>query len=341
LERGEPDPAYFFPGPELFHKNKALAKIVEVVPEGHRDFNLDRFYGGETELEAVLNAARTLPFLSSRRVVLLRNLEKIRAGSAQADLLKTYLEDPVPETVLVLMTEDAAAAKSWSKKLAGLCKEVVFRSLKGQSLGAAVRDLAVERGVRILPEAVQRLVEEVGGDLTRLSQEVEKLALAAGPGGEIGVADVHLLVCGYAYQTMFDFVQSVCERDIRKSMTLASHLFEAGADPGGIIGMLAKRLRTIWYLAGDRSGRRSGVPASFRVQKWQLADLRRQAAGFTKDDVERLLEDLLRMDLMIKTKPVSFRLLLEEFVLSIGGKGISVRVCGNRRHVHTGVVPHR
>jgi DNA polymerase-3 subunit delta len=271
-------------------------------------------------MDEILSTARTLPFISSRRVVLVRSLEKIKAASGDAALLVTYLENPVPETVLVLMTEDTMAGKGWSKKLAGLCEEVAFRPLKGRALAAAVRQLAEEKEIRIGPEAVERLVDETGADLTRLSQEVEKLSLAAGPGGEVGIADVHLLVCGYAYQTMFQFVQSVCDRDIRKSMTLAANLFEAGADPGGLIGMLAKRLRILWYLTGDDSGRRGKVPSSFRVQSWQISDLQRQAAGFGRSELELLLEDLLRMDHSVKSKPVSFRLLLEEFVLSLAGK---------------------
>lgn len=272
-------------------------------------------------MDEIVSVARTLPFISSRRVVLVRSLEKLKASSGDTALLVSYLQDPVPETILVLMTEDAMAGKGWSKRLAGLCEEVAFKPLKGGALAAAVRQMAEEREIRILPEAVGRLVDEAGSDLTRISQEVEKLSLAVGPGGEVGIADVHLLVCGYAYQTMFQFVQSACDRDVRKSMTLAANLFEAGADPGGLIGMLGKRLRTLWYFTGDSSGRREKVPPSFRVQAWQHSDLQRQAAGFSRAEVEKLLDDLLRMDHAVKSKPVSFRLLLEEFVLSLGGKG--------------------
>jgi DNA polymerase-3 subunit delta len=297
-----------------------VEKIVGVIPRDQRDFNLDRFHLPDSSLDEALLAARTLPFLSSRRIVLLQGLEKIGAASVDADLLERYLKEPVPETTLVLITEDAAAGRTWSKKLAGLCEVVVFKPLSGRSLPAAVGRFAQERNVRILPEAVERLVEEAGGDLTRLRQEVEKLSLFVGPGGQVGAAEVHLLVCGYAYQAMFEFVQSVCERDIRRSMMLAANLFEAGADPAGVVGMLAKRLRTIWYLAADDSGRTGSVPGAYRIQKWQLGDLRRQAAGFSRKEVESLLEKLFHIDRMVKSRPVSFRLLLEDFVLSLGGK---------------------
>jgi len=304
-------------GQEVFQKNNVLQKIREVIPEGQRDFNLDQFYGGEAELEEVLSIARTVPFLSPRRVVVLRNVERIKLSAGREALLKAYLKDPVPETVLVALTEDPAAVKTWSKKFAGSWVEVVFRPLKGQPLRAAVKNLVRERGVRIRAEAVDRLVEEVGGDLMRISQEVEKLALAVGPEGEIGVPDVHLLVCGYSYQTMFDLVKAAGFRDVGGGMTLLSNLFEAGADPTGLIGMLGRRLRLLWFLSKGRSKPPRAVPAAFRVQKWQLGELKRQAAGFSKEEIELLLRELLRIDRRIKSEPVSARLLLEQFVLSL------------------------
>jgi DNA polymerase-3 subunit delta len=291
-----------------------------MIPEGQRDFNLDRFYGGEAEIEDVLSVARTVPFLSPRRVVILRNVERVKLTAPRERLLTAYLKDPSPDTVFVALTEDSAAVKTWSKKFAGTWVEVVFRPLKGQSLRTAVRDLVRERGARIRTEAVDRLTEVVGGDLMRISQEVEKLALSVGPEGEIGVPDVHLLVCGYSYQTMFDLVKAVCDRNVAGGMTLISHLFEAGADPLGFIGMLARRLRMLWYLAKGRSQPPGAVPAAFRMQKWQLGELKGQAAGFSKEEIERLLGDLLRIDRMIKSEPVSARLLLERFVLSLDRK---------------------
>jgi DNA polymerase-3 subunit delta len=254
-------------------------------------------------------------------------VERVKLSAAREGLLAAYLKDPVPETVFVALTEDPAAMKTWSKKFAGTWVEVVFRPLKGQPLRAAVRDLVRERGVRIQAEAVDRLVEEVGGDLMRISQEVEKLALSVGPEGEIGVPDVHLLVCGYSYQTMFDLVQAACFRDVGGSMVLISHLFEAGADPTGLIGMLGRRLRILWYLAKGRSKPPGAVPGAFRIQKWQLGELKRQAVGFSKEEIELLLRDLLRIDRMIKSEPVSARLLLEQFVLSLDRKRAASAAC--------------
>ena len=113
--KGEPGPSYFFKGTELFIKNKALRILLDVIPEGQRAFNYDLFFGGDSELDVVLTAARTLPFLSPRRAVVLRDLDRVGAGSARAEMLVEYLRNPSPETIFVATTEDAGAARSWSK----------------------------------------------------------------------------------------------------------------------------------------------------------------------------------------------------------------------------------
>ena len=70
-----------------------MEKILAAIPEGQREFNLDRFHAGETRMEEALLAARTLPFLSPRRIVLLRSLGKVKAGSEDASPLTEGLDE--------------------------------------------------------------------------------------------------------------------------------------------------------------------------------------------------------------------------------------------------------
>jgi DNA polymerase-3 subunit delta len=319
LKKNGPAPVYLFYGKELHLQNKAVRSIVTIVPEGQRDFNFDRFDGAEANLADVLTVARTLPFMAPKRVVLVRDLEKVRLDAEKTSLLTGYLENPSPETVLIATTVETAAARSLSKKVKGLWTEVVFHPLRGGSLTSGVRETAREKGVRITAEGIERLIEAAGSDLARINQELEKLSLAVGPGGEIGAPEVHTLVCGYTFQTAFDLVQAICDRNLRRSLTLIDRLFEAGSDTAGLMGMLAKRLRILWYLTETAPGRAgAAVPPSFRLQKWQLKDFERQAAGFSRREIEGLLDALLRIDRLVKSSPASLRLLLERLVLNLG-----------------------
>jgi DNA polymerase-3 subunit delta len=180
LKKGAPAPVYFFSGSEIFLKNKAIQGIVNVIPEGQRDFNFDVYYDGETPIGDVLGTARTLPFLAPRRVVLLKGLKKGKLAVEKERMLSAYLEDPSPEATLILSTEDADVARTWSRKFSVGWTEVEFRALRGPALHSSVREAARERGVRITAEAIEALVEAVGDDLGRINGEMEKFAVAAG-----------------------------------------------------------------------------------------------------------------------------------------------------------------
>lgn len=349
LARAGPSPVYFFYGQEKFLKTKAIDDILKVVPEGQRDFNCDQYYGGETPLAEVLTVARTLPFIAPRRVVIFRDMEKIRLSAADSalfgrylddpklktggkselrvelQLLADYLRDPSPRTTLVFTTEADSAGRTWSKKCASLWTPVDFSPLRGRDLRRAVQEAAKERGVRIGVEAADRLVEAAGSDLGRINQEMEKLATSVGRGGEISVDLVHLLVCGYAYQRMFDLVQAFANRDLAAALALIDSLFPVDRayqsavwqrEGPQLMGMLARRLRILRYLAEGDSGK---TPASFRLQKWQLTELRRQAAGFTPGELDGALGELLRIDRLFKSSSLPPRLLLERFLLLFEG----------------------
>ena len=65
-----------------------------------RDFNLTQFQGRDFKPIDVVEQARTFPVFSERRLVIIKNVHE--ASAVQLEGLLSYLEDPVPETVLLL-----------------------------------------------------------------------------------------------------------------------------------------------------------------------------------------------------------------------------------------------
>src|SRR6185295_1318419 len=123
----KPDPVYLFVGDDEAEMSRLSAEISALVEDELRAFNAERFYAGERGVTpaAVVEAARTLPMMSDRRVVTLLRAEKMlkpkRRGKAAAeepadepdaepptelDVLEAYIKDPVPETTLVILASD-------------------------------------------------------------------------------------------------------------------------------------------------------------------------------------------------------------------------------------------
>ena len=81
---------------------RALAKQFEnsVVPDEAKDFNQHILYGKDTSVGEVIQRARALPMFSDQTLVLVREAQHL---SKQLGELESYLENPNPNSVIVLV----------------------------------------------------------------------------------------------------------------------------------------------------------------------------------------------------------------------------------------------
>jgi DNA polymerase III delta subunit len=312
IGKGSAAPAYLFTGSETGPKRAALDALVAIVPEGERAFNVQVFHAFESEMVDVVTAARTQPFFGKRRVVVLRDIEKTRLDQAgRGELLGEYLSAPSPDTVFVATTEDDAKAKALGKQHGDAWTVVAFNPLKGAALAAAVKAEAARLGCAIDPAAITELIEVAGEDQAQVFNELAKLRLAGGAGGAIDAAAVARYAAGYAHHVAFDIVDAIGRRDLPGSLRLIGEITIKDEEFLGLLGMLGKRLRVLWFLAG---GERE-VPKEFRLYGGQIDKLRPDAKRFTREEIERAMEGLALLDERVKSTAVAPKLLLEHFLL--------------------------
>jgi len=312
IGKGKAGPAYLFTGSESRLKREALGALVAIVPEGVRAFNVQEFHAFESDLAEVLTAAGTMPFMGSRRVVVLRDIDKMRATEGRSTLLEEYLKAPAPETIFVVTTDDDDKAKSLVKRHGDAWVVVVFNPLKGAALATAMKAECARLGCAIDASAIAELIEITGEDQARVFNELAKLRLAVGDGGAIDGAAVARYAAGYAHHGAFDIVDAISRRDLPGSLRLIGEVTIKDEEFLGLLGMLGKRLRVLWYLAG---GARE-VPKEFRVFPSQIDKLRPDAKRFTRAEIEQGLQGLALLDDRVKSTAVAPKLLLEHFLLS-------------------------
>src|SRR5436190_9106314 len=93
IEAGRPDPIYLVLGEDEIEKTSLITALTDLVEPGVRAFNVERFHGvdmttGEKLLEGVgtlVNAVRTLPMLSPRRVVVVMQAEYLIAPKRESE----------------------------------------------------------------------------------------------------------------------------------------------------------------------------------------------------------------------------------------------------------------
>ena len=172
--------------------------VTTLVGDGDRGLLVDEYAGDEYELAAAVDAAQTLPFLTDRRIVVVRNLARFPKLDDLTALL-TYLADPAPTTGLVLVWEPGLAAKGRTGNLPKKLVDAV------NAAGGTVTNTTLARpadkknwveaqlagaGVRLDREAQALVADRLADDVERLAGVLVTLEGAFGPGTRLGADDV-------------------------------------------------------------------------------------------------------------------------------------------------------
>ena len=295
---GKLAPVYILSSAEPLLLDRALAAIrAAAVPAELRGFNEDVIDGRGGTAARITMAARTLPMMAARRLVLVRDLGQMAAAEL-AEIIP-YLDAPSPETVLVATTSKVDRRL---KFFAAAGKKGFLHELTApRDLGGFVSEEAKRRGVAIAPPARTRLIEVVGADLSRLSLVLEQLALYAGE-RPIAVDDVDDLVADTRERSVFELTDAIGAGDRPRALAALASLVDQRQSAIGVVSMLARHMR---QLALYRSARDSGMgkPDLGRVlgvPPFVVDKLGRQAGRYSDAALGRAVTALSATDRALK-----------------------------------------
>src|SRR5262245_9698668 len=110
IASGELAPIYVLIGEDEIEKAEFAAQFLEAVDEDLRAFNVDRFYGGETRADRVIDAANIMPMMVARRIVVVMEAEKLllpttetKAAEEDQELLTAFVKSPSPHSTVVFV----------------------------------------------------------------------------------------------------------------------------------------------------------------------------------------------------------------------------------------------
>jgi DNA polymerase III subunit delta len=294
IAAGKAAPLYLLLGADDAAKADLAGEFLELVDVDLRAFNVDRLYGGEATAAAVVDAARTLPMMVPRRVVLLLHAERLlnpkkesEAGSRELGTLEAYLRAPLDTCCLVLVAEGLDRRRSLTRVL--ISKAIVVEcNGPADAFEAAkwVRDRVAKEGMTIDARAARLAADRAGLDVTRLRSDVERLVLYAAGKKTITEEDVQEVVGAATSQDDWAVTRAIERGAAAEALRELALLMDGGAVPYMILGQLA------WFV-------RTKVPTP---------------------KVSSAVEAVFRTDLAIKTSAGDPRALLERLVVELCGR---------------------
>ena len=297
IASGALDPVYLVLGDDDLEKADMADAFEQVVDDGLRAFNVDRLYGGDASLRQVIEAARTLPMMAPRRIVIVLRAERClapkresRSTAADLEAFEAYLADPQPHASLILVAGNLDKRRRTTARLVKAATVVTCGVIESQADGERwVRRRVSAEGLSIEPAAARLMAAQAGPDLARLRGDVERLVLFAAGQSRVTVADVWEIVGPAVAHDDWAVARAIERGQTAQALKELALVIESGAAPHMVLGQLAWVVRT------------------------KLSSNRLQAA----------VEALFRTDAALKTSAGDHRVLLERLVLELCGVSLT------------------
>jgi DNA polymerase-3 subunit delta len=198
---------------------------------------------GAPDHEALLAAIPAMSLMGTRRYLLADGVEKWRdkQQAAVADVIGRELP---PDLTLVLIARAKAPAKLLKAVKAAKGEAHAFEAPKARDMPRVLVGDAQRLGFKLEPDAARLLVERMGAEPLRLRNELERLALWAGEGGQVTAADLEEMIADTSEAAVWTLSDAVIEGDARTALRVGEQLIEQGENVSGLIYGLASRLRS-------------------------------------------------------------------------------------------------
>ena len=319
LERADIAGIYLLVGPEYFIMEEMAGRIVSsTVPEDLESFNLTVSYGSEADIETLIATARSYPFMADKRVLVLKELERLR-GSWNA--LIEYCRDPAPSTVLVLLynpyddsgrrTRQPRDFKKLEACVGAKGRRLVFDRLADGDLNRWIVQKAKKMNLRLDEGTAEVLMRSVGENLFDIQNELEKLAIVF-EGGNIARESVETVIGGYRFDAIFELIDRIGAVTDPTVLRALHTIISTGAERPSVV--VYHLIRHFLALLKIKVGIGSG--GGYRLER-----LREKADGFSVRNILVWLENLRIAELMLKS--VTFpeeTLLIATFIHSMRGE---------------------
>lgn len=224
-KKGSFKPVYWLEGDEPYFIDRVVDYAEhKILSEAEAGFNLSVFYGRDADWAAVVNACMRYPMFAERQVVLLKEAQHMK----DIDKLESYVDNPLSSTIFVVSYKEKKV--DGRSKLAKLIKTkgVVLSTKKmyENQLPEWTTQMIQQHGLTISHKALNLLVDHIGNDLSRIENEIEKLAVNLGARKGITEDDIENYIGISKEFNVFELQDALGKKDLSKAIRIIRY-FEA------------------------------------------------------------------------------------------------------------------
>ena len=196
---------------------------------------------GAPSATGLIAAVPALSLTTERRYLLADHVE--RWSEKDQGVVREALSTLPEDVTVVLVAHGKPAAKLATAVEAAGGEVHTFDAPRPRDLPRRLIADAKERGYRLDPAAAKLLVERMGANPMRLANELDRLAVWAGEGGQVSAVDLEGMINDSSEAAVWSLSDALLEGNAEAALAISERLLAQGESVTGLVYALASRLR--------------------------------------------------------------------------------------------------
>lgn len=304
----------FLYGQDAYRSKEELRKMIEKNRIDNSDwFDFIRIDASDKQVEIfneLKQTADTVSMFSQKKLIIIEDVFSLNQES-QNEILeflkKKKIEDDKDITI-VFWASESDVKNNLFKYLKSKVEAGEFKPLQGVQLKKWIKDFIDKQKGSIDNSATEKLIERVGNDLWRMSNELNKLLLH---NKTIRLESVELLVRPEIDLNIFQLVDAIGYKQKTKALSLFGQYIESGESEYYLLSMIAYQIRNLVKAKTAKDVDLLGLhPFVARKTKQQIEN-------FTFEELKKIYHQLMIIDFESKLGKTNITAALELFLANL------------------------
>ncbi len=303
-------------GGNSFGLKTELDRLVSAFLKEYGDMALERLEGEDVEYDRIRESLESMPFLASRKMVVLRAPSANKTFVEQSEKLLKNLPDTTDVVIVEPKLDKRLGYYKFLKKNTDF-KE--FNELDDHSLSKWLAEEAKRQGGSLsLPDS-KYLIQRVGANQQSLANELAKL-ISYNPA--ITRTSIDLLTEPTPQSTIFELLDAAFAGNAKRALSLYREQRALKVEPQQIVAMLAWQLHILAVIKAAGSRSVEDISREARLNPFVVRKSQAIASKTTLPELKNLIQRALDLDVRLKSESINADDALQQFLLSLTAGGV-------------------
>ena len=300
---------YLLYGTEDYLKRLYKNKLKEAVIQNSDAMNIAEYAGKGIDEKEVMEFANTIPFFSDYHLLILDNTGWFKTSTDFAD----YVPE-LPDTAVLVFIETDVDKRSRMYKVVKehgyICE---MNCMSEQDLKMWIASLLKRNERKITETTVEFLLEQVGTDMVKLKNELEKLVCYTMGRDMITVEDIKQVCSEQLTSKVFVMIDAIAQGHKKQALELYYDLIALQEKPMGILYMIQRQFHYLLIVKEMKSNHadKNSIASALSVPPFAAQKYMYQADRFQTEELKRLLNYSLTLEEDVKTGRLKEQLAVE------------------------------